>query len=320
MTIVHGLAAVPPGHGPSAVTIGKFDGVHQGHRAVLELLRQRAATLGVQSVVVTFDRHPLSLLAPERCPDALLSLRQKTELLDATGVDETVVLAFDRALSELSPEQFVEQVLVSALQARLVLVGADFRFGHRGAGDVARLRELGQEHGFHVEVVDDVQVEVPAAAGRRVSSTMIRELLDAGRVAEAGELMGRPHRIRSVVVHGEKRGRELGYPTANLSPELEGYLPKDGVYAVWALVDGQRYGAAMSIGNNPTFDGVPARQVEVHLFDQALDLYDRELEAEFVAFQRPMMKFMSVDALVDQLQRDDDEIRAVLGVRPRVTA
>lgn len=313
MTVYSGIESIPEGFGPSAVTIGKFDGVHQGHRAVLTMLHESAVAQSLVSTVVTFDRHPLSLLAPDRCPDSLVSTTQKAELLAEAGVDAVVVLAFDRAFSEQTPEEFVQRVLVDGLGARSVLVGRDFRYGARGAGNVSTLRAAGERLGFTVGVIDDVLVD----GEERTSSTAIRALLDEGRIGEATRLLGRAPRVRSIVVPGERRGRELGYPTANLSPALEGYLPRDGVYAVWATVDGIRYGAEASIGNNPTFEGVPARQAEVHLFDQSIDLYGRTLEVEFVRYMRPMLRFDGIEALMEQLVRDDDEIRAVLGVRPR---
>lgn len=312
MTLYQGIDEIPQSFGPSAVAIGKFDGVHVGHRAVLARLLDEARPAGLVPTVLTFDRNPLALFAPDRCPAPLVSNAQRAELLAAAGVEAVVEARFDRAFSELTPEAFVDEVLIGALHASVVLVGADFRFGHRRAGDVARLRELTAAHGATVVVVDDV-----VDAGARVSSTGIRALLDAGRVGEAAELLGRLPAIRGVVVHGEERGRELGYPTANVAPDLEGYLPADGVYAVWATVDGVRYGAEASIGNNPTFEGVPQHQLEVHVFDQRIDLYDRVIEVEFAAYIRPMAAFDGVDALVAQLQADDDRIRALLGLRPR---
>jgi riboflavin kinase/FMN adenylyltransferase len=307
-----GLGEVPPGFGPSAVTIGKFDGLHLGHRSVLRQLRELADERGLTATVVTFDRNPLSLLAPEKCPDPLVSNGQKRELLAAAAVDATLMLHFDQQLADESPEFFIENVLVGALRAQVVLCGADFRFGARGAGDVGLLRRSGVAHGFDVVILDDVQAD-SASGPRRASATWVRELLSAGRVREAAQVLGRLPSIRSTVVHGEQRGRELGYPTANLDPAIEGFLPADGVYATWAMVDGVSYGAATSIGNNPTFDGVPQHQVETHLFDQRVDLYDRPIELRFVDYLRPMNKFDSVDALVDQLHRDDERIRAILG-------
>ncbi|MEP6842240.1 MAG: bifunctional riboflavin kinase/FAD synthetase [Pseudolysinimonas sp.] len=307
----NGLSEVPPGFGPSAVTIGKFDGLHLGHTRVLRQLRELADERGLAATVVTFDRNPLRLLAPEKCPDSLVGNEQKLELLAGAGVDATLTLHFDKQLADEPPEYFVDEVLIGALHAQLILCGADFRFGARGAGDVSLLRELGVRHGFDVVIMHDVQVDALSGA-RRASSTWVRELLTEGRVREASQLLGRLPSIRSTVVHGEQRGRELGYPTANLDPKIDGFLPADGVYATWALVDGVRYGAATSIGNNPTFDGIPQHQVETHLFDQHIDLYDKPLELQFVDYLRAMNKFDSVDALVAQLHDDDERIRGIL--------
>ncbi len=310
MQLFESLAAMPRGFGPSAVTIGKFDGVHLGHRAVIAKLREVATDDDLTTTVVTFDRHPLSLLNPERCPVALLSVRQKAELLSGIGVEATLVLKFDRALSDQSAEDFVREVLVGALNAKAVLVGHDFRFGANGGGDLELLRALGSEYGFAVHLIPEVAV---GDAGR-VSSTQIREYLARGLVREAATLLGREPSIRSVVVRGEARGRELGYPTANLAPDIEGMVPADGVYAAWASVDSVRYPAAVSIGNNPTFAGVPERQVEAHLLDERLDLYGRELTVSFVEFVRSMHKFASADALVAQMKLDEGAIRRILGV------
>jgi riboflavin kinase/FMN adenylyltransferase len=313
--LFEGIEAVPAGFGPTAVTIGKFDGVHRGHRAVLQRLLELARARDLAAVAVTFDRNPLRLLKPEICPDPLVSNAQKAALLAETGVDATVVLTFDRALSELPAEDFVRDMLVGALGAKLVLAGSDFRFGARGAGDIALLQRLGEQLGFEVASLDDVTVD-----GGRVSSTTIRAHLADGKVRDATALLGRYHRIRSTVVHGDHIGRELGYPTANLDPAIEGFLPVNGVYAVFAWVDGVRYPAAVSIGNNPTFDGVPDRQVEAHLFDQRLDLYGRTIELDFVEFIRPMVKFGSVPELVEALDADAVRIRAILADEPPLDA
>jgi riboflavin kinase / FMN adenylyltransferase len=304
------LADIPAGFGPSAVTIGKFDGVHSGHRAVLRRLLEVSAERGLTATVVTFDRNPLSLLNPEKCPAALLSNPQKLELLEAAGVEATVMLEFDRAFSEHSPEEFVETILVEGLKAKVVFVGADFRFGAKGVGTVPLLREFGTKLGFEVLVVEDVTPD----GQRRASSTWIRELLAEGRVVEAAELLGGLPSIRSVVVHGEQRGSTMGYPTANLSPEVEGYIPADGVYAAWLTVEGVRYPAAVSIGNNPTFEGVPDKQVEAHVIDGSLDLYDRVVELAFVTYIRGMRKFPGADELAQQMGVDEQQIRDILGV------
>jgi riboflavin kinase/FMN adenylyltransferase len=262
------LAEVPDGFGPSAVTIGKFDGVHSGHRAVIRRLREVAAEKGLTS--------------------------------------------FDRALADLSPEDFVRRILVDRLHAAAVLVGSDFRFGARGAGDVAMLRELGETYGFVVHLIDDVRPE----AGRRVSSTWIRELLAEGDVAHAASLLGHIPTLRGVVVHGAKRGRELGFPTANLSPDSEGLIPADGVYAGWLTDGGERYPAAISVGNNPTFEGVPQKQVEAYVLDRELDLYDHHVEISFVERIRGMVAYSGIDPLIAQIADDVTQARRILAVEP----
>lgn len=304
---------VPSYFGPTAVTIGKFDGVHTGHRAVLSRLIEIAGRRGLRSAVVTFDRNPLRLLAPERCPESLVSTAQKLELLASTGVDATLMLTFDRERSEQSAEDFVVTVLVRALAARVVLVGSDFRFGARGAGTTELLQRLGAEHGFEVVLIDDVVTD-----GRRASSTWIRELLNEGRVREAAALLGALPGIRSVVAHGQRRGRTLGYPTANLdSTAMEGFIPADGVYAGWMTVDGRRYPAAVSIGNNPTFEGVPEKQVEAHAIEASLDIYGKPVALEFVEYVRGMRRFGGSEELAAQMRSDEDRIRELLGVAPR---
>jgi riboflavin kinase / FMN adenylyltransferase len=302
------LADVPADFGPSAVTIGKFDGLHTGHRSVLRAVRDTAKAAGLTSAVLTFDRNPLSVLAPERCPEALVSNEQKRELLADAGIDATVMLHFDRAFSTQSPEQFVQNILVDTLHASIVFVGADFRFGARGAGNVDLLQRLGSSLGFEVQVVDAMSLD----GTHRVSATRIRQLLTAGDVIAAARLLGRPHAVRGNVIRGEQRGRALGFPTANLSPKLEGFIPADGVYAGWLTVDGDKLPAAISVGNNPTFDGVPERQVEAHVLDRDLDLYDKTVEVSFVSRIRGMKKFDGVHALVAQIGRDVSQVRALL--------
>jgi riboflavin kinase / FMN adenylyltransferase len=302
------LADIPADFGPSAVTIGKFDGLHTGHRSVLRAVREAADAAGLTSTVLTFDRNPLSVLAPERCPEALVSNEQKRELLADAGIDATVMLHFDRGFSTQTPEQFVQNILVDSLHARVVFVGADFKFGARGAGNVALLQQLGPSLGFQVSVVDAMSLD-----GRhRVSATIIRQLLTTGDVAAAARLLGRPHTVRGTVIRGEQRGRTLGFPTANLSPKLEGFIPADGVYAGWLTVDGDKLPAAISVGNNPTFDGVPERQVEAHVLDRDLDLYDKTVEVSFVSRIRGMEKFDGVHTLVAQIGRDVSQVRALL--------
>lgn len=306
--VVTGIEALPRDAVPSVVTIGKFDGVHRGHRAVLERLVADAD--GRRTVAVTFDRHPAALFAPDEAPAPLLSASQKTEALLTLGLDLVVVLPFTREFAALEPDAFVDQVLVDGLCAERVLVGADFRYGSRGAGTVATLRTAGSRAGFVVEVIDDVR----EFDGTRLSSTGVRTMLDEGRITDATEALGRPHRIRSTVVPGHQRGRELGYPTANLARDAEGFIPADGVYACWLHVDDDRYGAAVSIGNNPTFGDVPEKTIEAHAIDAHLDLYGKTVELEFIAYIRPMQKFPSADALAEQMGRDELRIRETLGL------
>ena len=309
---------VPAEFGPSVVAIGKFDGVHAGHRAVLERARVDAAPTGAEVVAVTFDRNPLSLLRPELCPPDLVGVTQKLQLLGETGIDATLLLRFDRSLADLSPREFVERVLVDALSAQTVLVGEDFRFGRGGAGSPEVLRELGEELGFQVHVVSDVRA---VDADRRVSSTWIRELLAEGDVETAGKLLGRPPSVLGEVVHGLKRGRELGFPTANLSPDLEGFVPADGVYAGWLVDEGSsdglrpgiHYAAAISVGTNPTFDDVPRRQVEAHVLDETeLDLYGHLVEVRFLRRIRGMVAFDGIEPLKAQMAVDVEQVRAAL--------
>jgi riboflavin kinase / FMN adenylyltransferase len=304
-----GIDAVPPHYGPSAVTIGKFDGVHQGHRAVIAKLREIAEARHLEAVAITFDRHPAAYHAPDRCPPQLVSTRQKLELLATTGLDATVLLHYDAGLAANTADAFVRRYLVEALHARVLLVGHDFRYGAGNEGDVDMLRRQGDELGFEVVVVEDVVPE----GGRRVSSTWIRELLDAGDVEHAAELLGHVPTVSGLVVHGAKRGRELGYPTANLAPDADGFIPGDGVYAGWLVDGGVRYPAAISVGNNPTFEGVPRKQVEAYVLDRDLDLYDHVVGVEFANRIRGMEKFDGIEPLIAQMGRDVDRARDLVG-------
>ncbi|WP_345752914.1 bifunctional riboflavin kinase/FAD synthetase [Microbacterium rhizophilus] len=318
MILFEDVADVPADFGPTVIAIGKFDGVHAGHRALIEKMLVDAASTDARTVAVTFDRNPLSIIAPERCPRSLVGVTQKVELLGRTGIDATLMLRFDEALASEEAETFVRRVIVAGLRAQRVLVGSDFRFGRGGAGDVELLRRMGDELGFAVDEVADV---ASADDGRRVSSTWIRELLDSGDVERAAKLLGRYPSVSGEVVHGLKRGREMGFPTANLSPQAEGYVPADGVYAGWlierspegVLRSGVRYPAAISVGTNPTFDDVDVPQVEAYVIDEAdLDLYDRRVEIEFVARIRGMVAFEGVEKLIEQMT--DDVVRARLAL------
>ncbi len=312
MKIYRDPAEVEPDFGPSAVTIGKFDGVHLGHRAVMAEVLRVSREHSLAATVVTFDRNPLAVLAPDRCPPSLVSLDQKLELLAGTGMDATLVLHFDEELAALSPEDFVTRVLVDALHAHLVLVGSDFRFGRANAGDVDMLRALGERHGFRVILVDDQR----AGTGERVSSTRIRALLVAGDIEGASAMLGHLPTLRGEVVPGARRGRELGFPTANFAPDAEGLIPADGVYAGWLFDAGVRHPAAISVGNNPTFEGVPQRQVEAHVIGETIDLYGHVIEVSFVKRIRDNVAFAGIPALIAQMRADVAEVAALLAETP----
>lgn len=293
---------------PSAVTIGKFDGVHLGHREILEDALRMAHERDLTPVVVTFDRHPLATLRPDRAPRLILSPQQQREALEELGCD-VVTIPFDAETAAMAPEAFVERVLLDGLGARFIVVGSDFRYGRGGAGDPALLQRLAAARGVEVHVVDDVV----DGRGARISSTDIRVALQAGDVRTASDRLGRHPRLRGTVVRGHQRGRELGFPTANLGPDIEGFVPGHGVYAAWATVDAGRFPAAVSIGDNPTFDGVRTT-VEAYLLDVDLDLYHRPIELELVDHVRPMVRFDGIEPLIAQMHADVDRVREILGI------
>lgn len=294
----------------TAVTIGKFDGVHLGHQALIADLVETAEEHGIASVVVTFDRHPDALLNPAAVKQPITGPIQKQFLIREAGADALLTLTFDEALSHLSPEEFVRQVLVESLKTRWVLVGQSFRFGADGAGDIETLKSLGETFGFKVRVVAPVEV-----GGETVSTTLIREYMDKGDVVHASKLLGRPHLTTGVIEHGLKIGRSIGFPTANMSRDAEGYLPLDGVYAGWLYADDERYPAALSVGINETFQAVP-RLIEAHVIDRNdIDLYDKVVSLEYVDFVRPAAKFDGVESLVAEINRDLDKCRVILGIK-----
>ena len=296
---------------PSAVTIGKFDGLHRGHRALIDTLRGIADERGLRAVVVTFDRSPRELFTGSD-PGLLLSLDQRVELLRRTPADDVVVLTFDRELAGVEPEDFVRDTLIGELGMRVIVVGRDFRFGAKARGDVALLQALASDLDFDVVVLPD-QVDGDA----RVSSTAIRDAVRAGDVERAASLLGRLHAVRGEVVTGARRGRELGYPTANLAADSEGMVPADGVYAGWLVDDdGTRYPAAISVGSNPTFEGVPQQQVEAHLPGVDLDLYGHRVSVEFAHRLRGMVAYDGVAALIDQMRADVERTVGLLGSDP----
>jgi riboflavin kinase / FMN adenylyltransferase len=304
------LDAVPAELGRSVVTIGIFDGVHRGHERLVFRALARAAELRLPAVGVTFDPLPESVLKPDDQPALLTTLDRRLELLGQLGLDAVCVITFTPEFSQLGPEEFVGSVLVDQLRAVDVVVGANFRFGRRAAGDVSTLSDLGARLGFMVDAVElaGARSEEGDAAIPVFSSTWIRQRIAAGDVEGAAEALGRPHRLEGVVVHGDHRGRELGYPTANLDLPPQLAVPADGVYA--GRLDGMP--AAISVGTNPTFHGT-SRRVEAYAIDRDdLDLYGRRVAVDFVARLRPMVTFEGVEPLVAQMAADVEQARRVL--------
>ena len=308
MLTFNSIDEIPNDFGQSAVTIGKFDGVHLGHQALLAELVDLAESQALAPVVVTFDRHPAALLNPAEAPAPLIGPHQKQHLLAEAGVEVLLTLKFDEALAALTPLEFAKTILVDALGAKLVIVGGDFKFGAGGAGTVESLRELGAALGFAVKVVGKIDFD-----GAPVSTSRIRDLLLQGKVVAAGRLLGRLHTTTGMIEHGLKIGREIGFPTANMSRDAEGFLPTDGVYAGWLYSEGERYMTALSVGINETFQAVP-RLIEAHVLDRRdLDLYDKIVTLEYMDYIRPAAKFNGVEDLVREINNDLDKVRAILG-------
>jgi riboflavin kinase/FMN adenylyltransferase len=291
----------------TAVAIGKFDGLHLGHQQLLHELVEYSQEAGLVPAVITFDRHPKALLDPENCPRPLIGPKQKAQLMSDAGVEILLTLPFTAELAGLSPRDFIEQV-ISPLGAQMIFVGQGFRFGTHGTGTITDLREFGPEFGFRVREVAHVQ-----AAGRKISSTDLRAILDAGKVEVASLLLDRNHQVTGIVEHGRKLGRTLGFPTANISRAAEGYLPGDGVYAGYLYAEGIRYPAAHSVGTNDTVGEVP-KILESHVIGRTdLDLYDLEVTCEFVAQVRGWVKFGSLDELIAQITVDVAKASEILG-------
>jgi riboflavin kinase / FMN adenylyltransferase len=288
---------------PRALALGTFDGVHAGHRAVIGRAVEIARERGLASAVVTFDRHPLTVVDPARVPRLLTSNEEKIRLIRDLGPDELIMLPFDEHLAALTPAEFCADLLAGALQARAVVVGENFNFGAGGAGDATQLRACGAANGYEVEVC-----ELVTEHGEAISSTRIRRLLHDGELEEVREILGRPPSAAGLVVHGDKRGRTLGVPTANVDVEAGTIFPGRGVYAVRAWVDGAWYRAAVNIGHNPTFRSKDAPTthvtVEAFLLDFSGDIYDQEIRLDFLHKIRDELRFESADALVAQMRKD----------------
>jgi riboflavin kinase/FMN adenylyltransferase len=294
------------------VAIGVFDGVHRGHQQLISRAVELAAQRDVAAVVLTFDPHPLEVIRPGSHPAVLTTTGRKAELVAQLGADALCVLPFTTELALLSPAEFVREILVQRLHAAAVVVGANFTFGHKAAGSVASLAELGEYYGFTVEAEGLVTADSPGAEPVTFSSTYVRSRVAAGDVAAAGAALGRPHRVEGVVVRGDGRGSELGYPTANVSGSPFAAIPADGVYACW-FQRGRRTPAraAVSVGTNPTFAG-QERRVEAYLLDESPDLYGERVGVDFVTRIRGMVCFDSAAELVARMDTDVAETRSLL--------
>jgi len=300
-----GLEAIPNGWGRSVVTIGVFDGLHRGHARLVSHAVCRAREMGLPSVLMTFDPHPSEVLRPGSHPAQLTSLRRRAELVEQLGVEVFFVLPFTVELSRMPADEFVHTVLIEHLHVADVVVGDNFTFGHKAAGNIGLLRELGRRFGFSAEGVG-----LLSEGELTFSSTYIRSCVAAGDVAAAATALGRPHRLEGIVVRGDQRGRSLGYPTANLSTPRHAAIPADGVYACRFLHRGRDLAAAVSIGTNPTFSG-QERRVEAFVLDLDEDFYGERVALDFIARLRGMFRFDTPEQLVAQIGDDVARTRAV---------
>ncbi|WP_406441223.1 bifunctional riboflavin kinase/FAD synthetase [Streptomyces sp. NBC_00631] len=306
-----GLEDIPEDWGRSVVTIGSYDGVHRGHQLIIRHAVGRARELGIPAVVVTFDPHPSEVVRPGSHPPLLAPHHTRAELMAELGVDAVLILPFTTEFSKLSAADFVVKVLVDRLHAKAVVEGPNFRFGHKAAGNVEFLIEQGKVYDFEVEVVD-LFVRGEAGGGEPFSSTLTRRLVAEGDMAGAREILGRPHRVEGVVVRGAQRGRELGFPTANVETLPHTAIPADGVYAGYLHAQGEVMPAAISVGTNPQFDGTE-RTVEAYAIDRVgLDLYGLHVAVDFLAFVRGQAKFDSLDALLEQMAEDVKRCRELV--------
>lgn len=315
MRVITDLSVSPWPDQRAVVTIGAYDGVHLGHRAVIRQVRERAAELGALSVVVTFDRHPASVVRPDAAPRLLTTPEQKIELLSQTGVDAVVVVPFSVEQAKETPVDFVTRVLVDCLRTKAVIVGSDFHFGHMRQGNVTLLREMGERHDFTCEPI----VLIPRADGvnEPVSSTAIRRALAGGEIDSATRMLGRAHEVRGVVIQGDQRGRTIGFPTANVNIPAGMCLPADGVYAgIYRRPDGSEHSCAINLGRRPTFyANQDYSLLEAYLLDFAGDLYGEEAAVQFVAFLRSEKQFGGLDELKEQLVKDIESARAAVLAR-----
>jgi riboflavin kinase/FMN adenylyltransferase len=313
-----GRDGVPPGWGRCVVTIGVFDGVHRGHQQLIGRAVERAGELGdLPTVLITFDPHPSEVLRPGSHPAQLTTLTRRAELVADLGVDAFWVLPFSHEFAHVAPAEFVHELLVDRLHASAVVVGRNFTYGYKAAGDVAELQRLGQRFGFEAIGLDLV---ADGDRGRTVtfSSTYIRSSIAAGDVEAAADALGRPHRVEGVVVRGDQRGRELGYPTANVAATEHAAIPADGVYAGWFVRPGrdggeERLPTAVSVGTNPTFSG-QVRTVEAFVLDHNEDFYGQRVGVDFVGKVRGMTRFDSIEELITAMDGDVATTRGLLGL------
>ena len=305
MQVFHGIQSVQRKLKNPAITIGNFDGVHKGHQALFQRVKQLAEELNGESAVVTFDPHPLEVLFPQKAPSFITSHRQKLDLIASCGIDATIVIPFDHKFSRMSAREFVEVVLVEKIGARAIVVGHDYRFGHSREGDIAFLKQLGEQYGFKVQTVTGLKVNDTV-----VSSTAIRQMIVSGNIKEANKLLGRFFEVSGTVIPGRKRGVSLGFPTANIRmPAIAS--PRTGVYVVQAEVDGKTYGGAANLGYNPTF-GDTDLSLEAHLFDFDQDIYGKPITIRFIDRLRDELRFSSPDELAAQIRKDVDTAKKIL--------
>lgn len=308
MDIYRGVESIPPDAGLAALTIGNFDGVHLAHREICQIINREAKARGGRSAVLTFEPHPLSVVAPGRMPPLMTTLDEKLARLAEQGLGAVVVQPFTHTLAKTEAAEFIRRIICEGVRPGLVAVGFNFRFGKGRAGDVALLQAEGAKNGFAVKVLDSFLFE-----GRRVSSTEIRSLIAGGDVAETARRLGQYHLVEGPVIHGEGRGRQIGIPTANVDyPAI--LLPASGVYACWVQVEGRdapRLPAVTNVGERPTFQGRRVT-VEAHLLEGGADLYGRVIRVEFVARIRAEKKFEGPDALVAQIRKDIETARKQL--------
>ena len=282
------------------IAIGIFDGVHAGHQQIIDIAKHQGDV-----TVMTFDPHPASVIAPERTPTQLVTIKDRIELLKKAGASAVEVVNFNSDFSKLSPDQFIEDILVGRFSAEHVVIGENFNFGYKAQGTPKYLSEVGPKYGFGVSIV-----KLQEDRGSTISSSRIRNLIIDGQIDRANELLTRNFYLKGLVIHGEKRGREIGYPTANIGLSSLATIPADGVYAGWLSVGANRWPAAISIGTNPTFPGVRGRQVEAYALDQVgLELYDQEGKIEFGYRLRDTLKFDGLAPLLEQMKKDCDKAR-----------